>query len=54
VVSAASDLRDALSALLAANVDAAAVIEGANAHRGVITLRAIRAALAEPPAHGHS
>jgi osmoprotectant transport system ATP-binding protein len=50
VVAVDSDLRDALSALLAANVDMAAVIDGAGANRGVITLRAIRAALAEPPA----
>jgi osmoprotectant transport system ATP-binding protein len=50
VVPVDSDLRDALSALLAANVDMAAVIDGAGANRGVITLRAIRAALAEPPA----
>ena len=51
VVAVDSDLRDALSALLAADVDMAAVIDGAGANRGVITLRAIRAALAEPPAH---
>src|SRR5678816_2163785 len=46
-----SDLRDALSALFAANVDMAAVVDGAGANRGVITLRAIRAALAESSAH---
>ena len=51
VVAVDSDLRDALSALFAANVDMAAVVDGAGANRGVITLRAIRAALAEPPAH---
>ena len=45
-VDAAQDLRDALSALLAANVDVAAVVDRHGATRGVITLQAIRAALA--------
>ena len=48
-VGAASDLRDALSALLTANADTAAVVDDTGALRGVITLKAIRAALAEPP-----
>ena len=48
-VDVASDLRDALSALLTANVDTAAVVDDAGAPRGIITLKAIRAALAERP-----
>jgi len=48
-VGVASDLRDALSALLTANADTAAVVDDTGALRGVITLKAIRAALAEPP-----
>jgi osmoprotectant transport system ATP-binding protein len=44
-----SDLRDALSALLTANADTAAVVDDTGTLRGVITLKGIRAALAEPP-----
>jgi len=45
-IDASQDLRDALSALLAANVDVGAVVDGQGVNRGVITLHAIRAALA--------
>jgi osmoprotectant transport system ATP-binding protein len=48
-VAVTSDLRDALSALLTANADTAAVVDGTGTLRGVITLKGIRAALAEPP-----
>ena len=48
-VDAASSLRDALSALLAADTDVAAVIDAGGAMCGTITLKTIRAALASPP-----
>ena len=48
-VGVASDLRDALSALLTADADTAAVVDDTGTLRGVITLKAIRAALAQPP-----
>jgi osmoprotectant transport system ATP-binding protein len=48
-VGVTSDLRDALSALLTANADTAAVVDVTGTLRGVITLKGIRAALTEPP-----
>jgi osmoprotectant transport system ATP-binding protein len=47
-IDATSTLRDALSALLAADTDTAAVVGSDGAVRGLVTLKAIRAALAEP------
>jgi osmoprotectant transport system ATP-binding protein len=45
-----ADLRDALSVLLGADADVAAVVDDRGATCGVITLAAVRAALAEAPA----
>ena len=47
-----ADLRDALSTLLAAGVDSAAVVDAHDETCGVITLTAIRAALTDAPAPG--
>jgi osmoprotectant transport system ATP-binding protein len=46
------DLREALSALLAADAESAPVVDGSGAVCGVITLAAIRKALGDAPAPG--